>query len=209
MIEVTCQTCGEKTSVQSCLAAAQQLCGQCGQLLMGPLARGSRTTRPPAFAESLPGPTEPEYGPSNTAGLWLGVVAGAAVGIGAVAAVANMGAVVPLFLRGVILAALTGVVLAPIFAISSFISMLVLPFSLEGIFGDCMWSRMATALHHRRPGKLFLPILLYVVLPVTLCGFGGSKMKDPSLLVISAGLGAAMLGAVVGGIIGSRSRKPA
>src|SRR5260370_256256 len=182
MIEVTCQTCGEKTPAQSFLTAAEQLCGKCGQLLMGPLARGSRTARPAGFEESLPCPNGPEYGPSNTAGLWAGVVAGVAVGIGAVAAVANMGAVIPLSLRGVLLAALTGVVLAPVLAFGSFISMLVLPFSLEGIFGDSMCSRMAKALHHRSPGKLFLPILFYLLVPMALCALFVPQIQDPHSL---------------------------
>jgi hypothetical protein len=174
---------------------------------MGPLARGTRTARPAGFGESVPCTSRPAYGPSNTAGLWLGVVAGVIAGVGGVAAVAQMGPVIPQSLRGALLGALSGVLLSPIIAISSFLSMLVLPFSLEGIFGDSMWSRLAKALHHRSPGHLVLPVLFYVVLPMAICGFGGSRMKDPNMGAYSAGLGAAVLGAVLGGIFGSFIRK--
>ena len=58
MIELTCKSCKEKVGVESFLAAAQQPCRRCGQLLMGPLSRGGRTVRPAAFDGALPSAAE-------------------------------------------------------------------------------------------------------------------------------------------------------
>jgi hypothetical protein len=106
--------------------------------------------------------------------------------------------------RNAVLGALTGVLLTPVLAVSSFLSMLVLPFSLEGILGDSAWNRLATALNHRTLRPLLMPFLVFVVLPMAACGYGGSRMKPngPSLL-FTAGLGAVLLGATLGGICGS------
>src|SRR5262249_36431860 len=160
-----------------------------GQLLMGPLARGTRTARPAWFEETPPPPRQFAPGAGNSAGLWVGVIVGMLAGLGAVVAVASMGPAIPLPVRGPLRAALAGVLLAPVLAVGSFLTMLVSPFSLEGILGDGMWSRMAKALHHRRVGPLILPLLVFVVLPMALCGWGGSKMKAINTpMMISAGL---------------------
>ena len=205
-MEVTCQTCGQKVKVQSFLAAAQQPCGKCGQLLMGPLDRGTRTARPTGFGEALPSSQPLAYAPSSSAGLWCGMAAGVLVGLGIVIAVSLMGRAIPLPVQGAVLGALSGVLLTPILAVSTFLAMF-LPFSLEGVLGDSMWTRIATALHERKLGQLFFPCLIYVVLPMALCGLGGSKMADVSVLRISAGLGAILLGAVAGAVFGSLAGK--
>src|SRR5581483_6261680 len=114
MIEVTCQTCGTKAGVQSLLAAAQQPCGRCGQLLMGALERGSRTVRPPEFAEDAAPPAWPDApGRDNPAALWVGIFLGAVAGVALVVAVHKLGPVLPLHVRGAVLGALTGVILTP------------------------------------------------------------------------------------------------
>src|SRR5262249_46130908 len=174
-------TCGEKAEVQSFLGAARQPCGRCGQLLMGPL----------------------EHRSSNSAKLWLGVLAGALVGVGLVVTVARLGPAIPSATRGAVLGALSGVLLAPVFAMASFIAMLVLPFSLDGILGNSLWTRLARALHERRARYLLLPVLVFLVLPMAACALGGSKMQNPNALLVSAGLGAVVLGAVVGGVCGT------
>src|SRR5262245_13409264 len=173
---MTCQTCGEKVGVQSFLAAAQKPCAHCGQLLMGALSRGTRTALPPGFVEPLPSSAPLEHGRSSSAGLCLGMVAGALLGV---SAVALLGSALPPAQRGPVLGALTGVLLSPVFAVCSFFSMLILPFSLEGILGDSLWNRLARAHQERRPGLLFFPILIYVGLPMALCAWGSSKMRNP------------------------------
>ena len=204
MIELSCQRCGEKAGVQSFLAAAQQPCGRCGQLLMGPLSRGRRTARPAA----APGPPPGEHGTGSPAGVGLGILAGAVAGFAVVVAVGHAGPALPWAVRNAVLGALTGVLLTPVLAVSSFLSMIVLPFSLEGILGDSAWNRLATALNHRTLRPLLMPFLVFVVLPMAACGYGGSRMKPtgPSLL-FTAGLGAVLLGATLGGICGSLAGK--
>lgn len=184
MIELTCQSCGAKVGVQSFVAAAQQPCPRCRQLLMGPLAAAAR-------------------GSGSSAALWLGMLAGMLAGIAFVAAVAHAGRVIPPNVQCAVLGALAGVLLAPVIAISSFLSMLTLPFSLEGILGDSIWTRLAKANNERRLGPLFMPILVLVVMPMAVCALGGSQMRSiDSSMVIVAGLGAAMLGLVLGGVCG-------
>jgi hypothetical protein len=132
------------------------------------------------------------------------MLAGMVAGIAVVAAVSQAGRAIPLDVKGAVLGALMGVLLAPVLAISSFVSMLILPFSLEGIFGDSVWTRLATANTERRLGPLFMPFLFLVALPMAVCGFGGSKMRAiDTPMVILAGLGAAMLGLLLGGICGA------
>lgn len=192
MIEITCQTCGEKTGVQSFLTAGQQPCLHCGQLLMGPAGRHGS----PAFSPLGPGA-------GRSAGLWLGVFAGILAGVAGVAAVAHMGRTLPVHLQGAIFGALAGVLLGPVIAISSFLSMLVMPLGLEGMFGDSVWKRLAQANNERSLAPLLVPFLL-VVLPMTLCDLGSSRLKTiPPGMVIAAGLGAIVLGAIVGGVFGS------
>jgi hypothetical protein len=203
VIEVTCQTCGEKASVSGFLAAAQQPCGHCGQLLMGPLARGARTARPAGFGD-LPAPQPPAYGPGSSAGLWVGAFLGVVAGLGVVVGVAALGPAVTPTLRGTILGALMGVLLAPVLAVASFLLMLVSPFSLGGVFGDGMWSRLARSLNERRIRHLLVPFLGLVVLPMVLCGLGGSKVKATNTpMLITAGLGAMLLGAILGTVFGA------
>src|SRR5262249_8570360 len=162
--------CGTKAAVQSFLTAAQQTCSRCGQLLMGALSAGGRTIRPPGFDGPLPS-FPGEQGRSKT-GIWIGMFVGVFLGIGIVAAMAYMQRTIPLQTRGAMLGALMGVLLAPVIMLSSFLSMIILPFSLEGILGDSMWSRLARANNERRLGPLFMPFLIYVGGPMTLCGWG-------------------------------------
>lgn len=205
MIELTCRTCEEKVGVESLLAAAQQSCSRCGQLLMGPLERSRRTVRPSAVAELSPQQFEPGRG--SVVGLWLGVLGGGLLGLSVVGAVAFFGPAIPLQVRGALLGALAGVLLAPVLAVGSFLLMLIPPLNLIGMIGDSAWSRMARALHERRLRHLIFPVFIFVVLPMAGCGLGASKTKaiDPGLLM-SAGLGAVILGSVVGGACGNRSR---
>jgi hypothetical protein len=203
MIEITCQTCGTKAGVQSFLSAAHQVCAKCGQLLMGPLDKGSRVVRPEGFDEKLPPPAPLPPGVGTSAGLWVGVSAGIVAGVGLVIAVATLGPALPQAARGALLGALSGTLLAPVFAMFTFLAMLLPWISLDGLLGDSLWTRIARANNERRLRHLFLPILIYVVLPMVLCGLGGSRMKNINALLISAGLGAALLGAILGGICGS------
>jgi hypothetical protein len=174
---------------------------------MGPLSSGRRTVRPEAFAETHDTPAA-EHQTGTPKGLWLGVAAGVLVCLGLVVAVGQLGSEIPLHVRGALLGALTGVLLAPFIAMSSFVSMLVLPFSLEGIFGDSLWTRVARACYERKLRLLFLPLLFYVVLPSTLCALGGSRVKSiEAPLVISAALGAMLLGAILGGMCGTALSK--
>jgi hypothetical protein len=189
VIEITCSTCGQTAHTQSFLSAAQQACGYCGHLLMG---GGPAPGKKPAWSA----------GPSG--GMWTGVIAGVLVAVGAVAVVSQTGRAIPLHVQGAVLGALAAVLLGPIIAVSSFISMLVLPFSLEAVFGDSVWSRLARANNERSLAPLFLPFVFLVALPMALGAFGGSRLKviEPGL-VIGAGLGAVLLGAIVGAMLGS------
>src|SRR5437016_3747642 len=129
MIELTCQSCGEQVKVRSLLAAAQQPCRHCRKLLMGPLSGSTRTVRPPTDGA----PAVIDYGGgSSSAGMWLGILAGMAAGVGVVVGLHQLGTGIPFSTRNAILGAFSGALLAPVLAISSFVSMMVLPFSLEG-----------------------------------------------------------------------------
>ena len=108
-------------------------------------------------------------------------------------------------MRGAVLGTLTGVLLAPVIAMVSFLEMLIWPFGLLGMLGDSTWTRLAKGIHERRFRPLLLPLLVFVVLPMTLCGLGGSRLQTigtPTL--VSAALGAIALGMVLGGICASR-----
>jgi hypothetical protein len=134
------------------------------------------------------------------------MLTGALAGVGGVVAVGILGPAIPLPVRGAILGALTGVLLAPFLAIGSFLSMLMSPFSLGGILGDSAWSRMARALHEHTYRPLVVPLLVFVMLPMALCGLGGARMKEVSpVFLVSAGLGAALLGAILGSVFGARA----
>jgi hypothetical protein len=77
-----------------------------------------------------------------------------------------------------------------------------------GILGDCTWSRISDALIQRRVRPLVLPFIVFVVLPMALCGLGGSKTKTTTAAMhVPAALGALMLGAVGGGILANISRR--
>lgn len=202
MIELTCASCGDKVKAQGFLAAAQQSCPRCGQLVMGPLAAGSRKARPMIFDGQPPAPSFGRSG--GSAGLWLGMLVGVGAGIALVVAMAHGGRIIPQEVQGAVLGALMGSLFAPVIAIASFLPMLILPFSLEGIFGDSIWSRLARANTERRLGPLFIPFLILLVLPMTVCGFGGSKMSSiDTPMVVLAGMGAVMLGLLFGGICGT------
>jgi hypothetical protein len=209
MIELACQNCGNTVGVKSFLAAAQQPCRMCGRLLMGSLGSTPRITRPGDPAPAIPAGVE---GAGSPFGMWSGILLGAAVGIAGVVAFSRADLALPWHTRNAILGALSGVMLSPVFAVSSFLSMLILPFSLEGVLGDSMWERIAKGVNHRTLGPLFLPTLVYVVFPMAVCAYGASKMRPtgPSL-VVTAAIGAAMLGATLGGIAGAMagpSRRP-
>jgi hypothetical protein len=136
--------------------------------------------------------------------MWTGVIAGVFVGIAAVAAVGLLGRAVPLPVQGAFLGALAAVLLAPIIAVSSFLSMMFLPFSLEGVLGDGIWSRVAKANNERRLGPLVFPFLILVGVPMALGGFGGSRLTIiPPALLMAAALGAMVLGAIFGAVAGS------
>jgi hypothetical protein len=206
MIELACQNCGTTVGVKSFLAAAQQPCRHCGRLLMGSLGSSPRISRPGDPAPALPAGAGSTGSPL---GMWSGILLGMAAGIAGVVAFSRADLGLPWHTRNAVLGALTGVMLTPVFAVSSFLSMMILPFSLEGVLGDSLWDRIARAVNHRVLGPLFLPALVYVVLPMALCAYGGSKMKPngPSLAA-PAGVGAAMLGAVLGEIGGAMTGRP-
>lgn len=196
-MQFNCQTCGETSDVKSLLAASREPCPYCGQLLMGPLERGTRTVLPAAYGAPLP-----ECQPPGMSCPGLGAIVGMIAGIGLVVAVAQAGSAIPVSTRGAILGGLTGALLSPVLAISGFISMLIFPISLEGLLGDSLWNRLAKALNHRTVRPLFLPVLFYVVCPMALCAFGGTRVRNPDTLTPAAGLGAALLGAAIGCICG-------
>ncbi len=208
-MEWSCANCGEKVEVSSLLAAAAQPCSHCGQLLMGPLEHGKRMARPPSW--EAPPPDLPRTG--SSAGAWLGMLAGLIGGPLLAAGIAQTEPVLTWPVRNALLGALAGVLLSPILAVSSFISLRFLPFTLEAYLGEGVWSRVARAIHEHTPWPLFLPFLYLFGLPMAVCGFGGSRMTptDPSL-ASPAALGAALLGVVLGGIgggmLGSARRGP-
>src|SRR5687768_1178828 len=117
-MELACQNCGHKATVQGFLAAAQQACVKCGQLLMGELGKGTRTVRPDAPA-AIDVPADPcSRAASNAAGLWLGVVVGLVGGIGLVVLLSQLGgSVLPRSQQGAALGALAGVLLCPVLAV--------------------------------------------------------------------------------------------
>jgi hypothetical protein len=205
MIEITCQTCAEKVGVESFLTAAQQPCTRCGNLLMGALSRSKNTYRPSDYADIPSQPYAPGRG--SKGGLWVGVFAGGVFGIAGVVALAFFGPAIPAHIRGAILGALMGVVLAPVIAIVSFIFMLIPGLNLIGMIGDSAWNGLARALHEGKIRYLWFPMLIFVVLPMAALGYGGSKMNpNQTPMLVAAGLGAAILGGVLGGVFGSRSR---
>jgi hypothetical protein len=135
--------------------------------------------------------------------MWAGVFAGILAALAAVAAVSHSGHALPLPTQGAILGALAAVLLAPVIAIFSFVSMII-PFSLDGIFGGSIWLRLARANNERSLVPLLYPLFWLVGLPMTLGGFAGSHAAAiETSLVVGAGLGAVMLGAIVGGALGS------
>jgi hypothetical protein len=198
VIEVNCTTCGEKVGVQSLLAAAKQPCEKCGHALMGPMLElGAPGSGAPPWQE--PG--------TQAAPLWFGSGVGVVVGLVVVVCVALMGPAVPLSFRGAIVGALMGVVLAPVIAIFFFLSSF-LPFSLEGVLGDSLWTRLAKGLRERRIAPLILPTLIFVVLPMAACGLGGTRagiITTPAL--VTASVGAILLGAIIGGLCGIAADK--
>jgi hypothetical protein len=208
MIEVTCQTCGRKAQVASFLAAARQACGHCHELLMGPLERGTRITRPANFdAAPLP-PAPSSLVRGNPLGKWLGLLVGMLVGIVFVVVVGNAERGISLAQRGAIVGALSGVLLAPFIAMFLFLAMLLMPWALDGMLGDSVWTRIARSINERRWRPLLLPIFVCLVLPMALCGFGGSRMTTfNSSTLVSAGLGAMVVGGIVGFLCGGSVAK--
>ncbi len=190
MLEISCSTCGQTARAQSFLSAAQQVCSGCGHLLMG----GS---------VSLAG-SKPAWSTGSSSGMWTGVIAGVLAAVGAVAVVSQTGRAIPTHVQGAVLLALAAVLLAPVLAVSSFISMMIFPFGLEAVFGDSVWSRLARANNERSLKPLFLPFVFLVGLPMTLGALGGARLEviEPPL-VIAAGMGAVLLGAIFGAMIGS------
>jgi hypothetical protein len=138
---------------------------------------------------------------------------GGIVGLVAVYLVANLGAVIPLQIRGAILGSLMGVLLAPLIAMALFVFMIVpiLNIGLLGVLGDCTWNNISDALNQRRLRPLLTPFVTFIVLPMALCAVGGSKTKTLTApQYVAAALGALALGVVIGGILAniSRRRKP-
>ncbi len=202
MFEVNCQSCGEKAAVQSFLAAAQKPCPRCGQFLMGALEQGTRTIRPAAF-DVTPAAPPRAYAPYNPARLWLSVFAGGLLGLAGVGAIAYAGPAIPLHVRGAMLGALTGVLWAPVIALTLFVYMItpIINLGLAGVLGDCTWNGVSRALCERKLRHLFLPFVIFLVLPMAICGLGGSKTKAiTNAALVTAALGAVALGAVGGGI---------
>ena len=200
-MEFRCQTCGEKAEVAGFLAAAQQACAKCGNLLMGELDRGTRGVRPQWTMDQPPPQVPLANSPPSATGLCVGMVIGIVAGVGVVVAVGVLGTGLPQHTRGAVLGACSGVLLVPFVMMFSFVSMFM-PWSIDGILGTDLWNQIARANNERKYGHLVGPLLFYVVLPMALCGFGGSRMRDIHLLVYSAGLGAAILGAILGSIAG-------
>jgi hypothetical protein len=157
------------------------------------------------------GTAEPQQGPVSSAGMWTGMFLGAVAGAAAVAALVYAGKSIPPHVRCATLGALAGVLLTPIMATSSFISMTVLPFSLEGVLGDSLWGRLAKANNEKSFGPLFIPLLFFVGLPMTLgAWFGYRTASMEHGLVVCGGFGAVFLGAIIGAISGAvgGSRRP-
>jgi hypothetical protein len=144
--------------------------------------------------------------------MWIGMLVGMLAGVGAVVAVGYLGPAIHLQVRGAVVGALTGVLLAPVLVVGSFLAMLasmfVMPWSLEGMLGESLWSRLARALNERRLRPLFFPLLFFVVLPMALCALGGSRMKTINTpILFAAGLGAVVLGAILGAACGALAGK--
>jgi hypothetical protein len=169
---------------------------------MGPVGSGYRTygqTGIDAFSGERRG---------GTAALWMGVFAGAGLGISGVVALGMFGAPIPAHIRGAVLGALMGVLLGPVIAIVSFIFMLIPGLNLIGMIGDSAWNGLARALHEGKIRHLWFPMLIFVVLPMSATGYGGSKMNHNQMpMLVCASLGAAVLGGVLGGVFGSRARR--
>jgi hypothetical protein len=172
---------------------------------MGPLERGSRRARPSDFGQ-VPSAGAYEHGQRSSAGAWLRMFVGAFFGIAVVVAVGIFGPAIPLYQRGALLGAFTGVLLAPVIALGLFVVMLVPPMSALGAIGDSAWSRLARAIAERRIRHLFVPVVIFLVPPMALGGYGGARLPViPPLMFVTAGLGAAVLGAAVGLVLGGRS----
>jgi hypothetical protein len=121
----------------------------------------------------------------------------------------QLGSALPQNVRGGVLGALTGVLLSPVIAIVSFILMIVPPFKWIDVFAmvsDSAWDRMSRAFFQGKLRHLVFPALLFLVLPMAACGYGGSKM-NPAEMHVSAGLGAVLLGVIVGGVCWARFRR--
>ncbi len=205
---INCQHCGTPVKVTSFLAATEQPCSKCGALLMGTLEPSSRTNRPADFNKPLPDVFART--PPKRSHVALGILLGALAGLGFVLLLATFGSAIPLHVHGAILGALTGVLLAPVIAIVLFIYMLVpvLNLTLLGFLGDDVWSGIADALCQRKLQPLVFPFLIFVVLPMGLCGVGGSKTKAITTVShVTAAVGAMALGMVVGGIAGNVPRR--
>jgi len=167
---------------------------------MGPLETGRRVARP--ADGGTPPLSEPRTG--SSVGLWLGILTGLVAGPAVVAGIHHMDAALSLPVRNTLLGSLVGVLFTPVLVVGSFLSVILLPFSLEGLIGEGLWSRVAQALHERRLRPLAFPFFFFVAFPMAVLAFGGSRMKptDPSL-VVPAALGAALLGAMLGGLFGA------
>jgi hypothetical protein len=199
MFEVPCQNCGETAPVPSFLEAAQTRCRKCGRLLMGELDRGSRTVLPKGYGDTIPLPP-PQYLPGSPGALAVRFVVGAAVGVAVVVAIGQLGPALPLEFRGAILGAFMGVLLVPVFALLLFVEMIIWPFGLAGMLGDSLWTRISRGLNERSWRHLLMPFLVFVVLPMALCSYGNSQAKAINApMLVCAGIGAAVLGAVIGG----------
>lgn len=181
MMEIACKSCGAPARVSGFLAAAERKCDTCGKLLLGGSAETERV--------------------DHGSRVWVGMVVGAVAGLCAVTAFGHLAkSSLPAQTRIVCLASFSGVLFTPIFIASSFLSMVILPFSIEGMLGGTLWERLARAHNRGSVLPLLLPFLYFVALPMALCGFGATLLKQPDEngFLITACIGAMFLGAIIG-----------
>lgn len=206
-MDIRCQHCGEKTQVQGFLAAQTTPCQHCGEFVMGPAgaaASGPKPVHIGGLGGTGAAPSWAEPGSQNKSRVIIGAVGGGLAGVGLVVAIATLGQDLPVKTRAAIYGALMGVLWAPVFAISGFISMFILPFSLEAVLGDSMWNRIAKGLREGSLATLSVPIIVYVGIPMALSAYGSAKLNmggPPAAM--AASLGAIVLGIIVGGASGS------
>ncbi len=174
--------------------------------LMGPLERGTRTRRPANF-DAIPLPALPlGKGRANPLGKWVGLMVGMILGLALVAVLAHEERGMSVAACGAIVGGLSGILLTPFIAMFLFLAMLLMPWTLDGMLGDSVWTRISRSINERRWRPLLVPIVVCVVLPMAVCGFGASRTKEINRsMFVPAGLGAMVLGGMFGFIAGGRA----